>query len=167
MPQRTNRPRIGWNSNMVPEQSVPNGSASATHPCLTQYAIVPASAMVVGIGVPSKYFAFPFLSFGTLSTETLKRARRVRPQRTKKMRMRWSSGVLKPMAKAAAAGERPKEICGIVSLYFSLICLAFLQDGALNIPNQPTNPAPVPSNCSSSSFSQPHHRVHQRRIPMG
>jgi hypothetical protein len=67
---------------------------------------------VVGIGVPSKYFALPVSSCGTLATETLKRARRVRPQSTKKVRMRESAAVLKPRAKAAAAGERPKEICG-------------------------------------------------------
>lgn len=166
MPHRTNRPRTGWNSNIVPVQSVPNGSASATHPCLTQYAIVPASAMVVGIGVPSKYFAFPFLSFGTLSTETLKRARRVRPQRTKKMRMRWSSGVLKPIANAAAAGERPKEIYRMVSHDSSRVFAALLRNSGVNVPNQPTNPTPVPSNCSSSSFLQPHHPIHQRRIPV-
>ena len=109
IPQSTKIANTGWNSNN-PDPQVPNGSAAPTQPLLTQYAINPAIAMVVGIGVPSKYFAFPFLSFGTLSTETLKRARRVRPQRTKKTRMRWSIGVLKPRAKAAAAGERPKEI---------------------------------------------------------
>jgi len=64
----------------------------------------------VGMGVPSKYLLFPVASFGTLATVILKRARRVRPQRTKKVRKRWSTGVRRPMANAAAAGETPKEI---------------------------------------------------------
>ena len=63
----------------------------------------------VGMGVPSKYFDFPVASFGREETVTLKRARRVRPQRTKKERRRVSSGVRRPRAKAAAAGETPKE----------------------------------------------------------
>lgn len=64
---------------------------------------------VVGMGVPSKYFDFPVASFGRAWTVTLKRARRVKPQRTKKVRNIWSTGVRIPMAKAAAAGETPKE----------------------------------------------------------
>lgn len=64
---------------------------------------------VVGIGVPSKYFDFPVASFGNAWTVTLKRARRVRPHRTKSVRIRWSRGVRRPMAKAAAAGETPKD----------------------------------------------------------
>ena len=59
--------------------------------------------------MPSKYLLFPVASFGTLATVILKRAKRVRPHRTKKVRKRWSTGVRSPMAKAAAAGERPNE----------------------------------------------------------
>jgi len=44
-----------------------------------------------------------------MATVTLKRARRVRPQSTKKERRRWSSGVRMPREKAAAAGETPKD----------------------------------------------------------
>jgi len=65
----------------------------------------------VGIGVPSKYFDFPVASFGKLDTVTLKRARRMRPQRTKKVSRAWSTGVRRPMANAAEAGAAPKEIC--------------------------------------------------------
>jgi hypothetical protein len=64
----------------------------------------------VGIGVPSKYWLLPDASLGTLATEMLKRARRVRPQSTKKERRMWSTGVRRPRANAAAAGETPKEI---------------------------------------------------------
>lgn len=63
----------------------------------------------MGIGVPSKYCDFPVASLGTMATVTLKRARRVRPQSTKKERRRWSRGVRRPREKAAAAGETPKE----------------------------------------------------------
>lgn len=42
---------------------------------------------------------------------TLKRARRVKPQRTKKERRRVSRGVRRPRAKAQEAGATPKEIC--------------------------------------------------------
>ena len=66
----------------------------------------------VGIGVPSKYWLLPVASLGTFATVMLKRARRVRPQRTKKVRKRWSTGVRRPMAKAAAAGETPNETLG-------------------------------------------------------
>jgi hypothetical protein len=62
------------------------------------------------MGVPSKYLAFPDASLGMEVAVTLKRARRVRPQRTKKARQRWSRGVRMPIAKARAAGETPKEI---------------------------------------------------------
>ena len=67
----------------------------------------------VGIGVPSKYLLFPVLSFGNEDTVTLKRARRVKPQRTKKERRRVSKGVRRPSAKAQEAGATPKEICKI------------------------------------------------------
>jgi hypothetical protein len=66
--------------------------------------------MVVGIGVPSKYLDFPELSLGKDWTVTLKRARRVKPQRTKKARRRWSIGVRRPMEKAVTAGATPKDI---------------------------------------------------------
>ncbi|KAI4290211.1 MAG: hypothetical protein L6R35_000500, partial [Caloplaca aegaea] len=65
---------------------------------------------LLGIGVPSKYLDLPVLSLGREETVTLKRARRVRPQRTKKARRRLSSGVRRPRAKAAEAGATPKEI---------------------------------------------------------
>jgi hypothetical protein len=63
----------------------------------------------MGIGVPSKYCDLPVASLGTMATVTLKRARRVRPQRTKKVRRRWSTGVRRPRLKAAAAGPTPKD----------------------------------------------------------
>jgi hypothetical protein len=66
---------------------------------------------VVGIGVPSKYFDFPVASLGRAWTVTLNRASRVRPHKTKKVRMRWSTGVRRPMANAATAGDTPKETC--------------------------------------------------------
>ncbi|KAL9010767.1 MAG: hypothetical protein Q9173_004334 [Seirophora scorigena] len=66
---------------------------------------------LLGMGVPSKYLDLPVLSLGREETVTLKRARRVRPQRTKKARRRVSSGVRRPSAKAAEAGATPKEIC--------------------------------------------------------
>ena len=62
-----------------------------------------------GIGVPSKYFDLPVLSFGSMATVTLNLAKRVRPQRTKNVRKRESIVVRKPTANAAAAGEMPKE----------------------------------------------------------
>ncbi len=59
--------------------------------------------------MPSKYFDFPVASLGRAWTVTLKRARRVKPQSTKKVRIKWSTGVRKPIAKAAAAGETPND----------------------------------------------------------
>lgn len=64
----------------------------------------------VGIGVPSKYFDFPLLSLGRTAAVTLNRASLVKPQRTKKLRNRWSAEVRIPRAKAATAGATPKEI---------------------------------------------------------
>lgn len=72
--------------------------------------MIAAMPNVVGIGVPSKYFDFPLLSFGRTATVTLKRARRVRPQRTNIVRRMWSTGVRRPRANAAAAGATPKDI---------------------------------------------------------
>ena len=66
---------------------------------------------LVGMGVPSKYFDLPVASLGRVETVTLNRARRVRPQRTKKERRRVSRGVRRPRAKAAEAGATPKDIC--------------------------------------------------------
>jgi hypothetical protein len=108
-PLRTKSPTTGWNSQKVPAPTVPSGKSCRIHPLFTQYAISAAILKLVGIGVPSKYLLFPLASLGTLATVMLKRARRVRPQRTKKVRKTWSAGVRRPIAKAAAAGERPKE----------------------------------------------------------
>ncbi len=63
-----------------------------------------------GMGKPSKYLDLPVASLGREETVTLKRARRVRPQRTKKERRRVSRGVRRPRAKAQEAGATPKEI---------------------------------------------------------
>jgi len=109
MPLRTKRPTTGWNSKIVPCAQIPNGKLSSVQPLLTQYAINAAIDSDVGMGVPSKYLLLPVASLGTLATVILKRARRVRPQRTKKVRKRWSTGVRSPIAKAAAAGETPKD----------------------------------------------------------
>ena len=68
-------------------------------------------ARLVGIGVPSKYLLFPVASLGNAETVTLKRAKRVRPQRTKKESRRVSMALRRPRAKAHAAGETPKDIC--------------------------------------------------------
>jgi len=87
-PQRTKSPTTGWNSKMVPVPTVPNGMLSKIQPLDTQYAINAAMEREVGIGVPSKYLLFPVASLGTFATVILKRARRVRPQRTKKVRKR-------------------------------------------------------------------------------
>jgi len=114
-PLSTKRPTTGWNSNTVPAAQVPSGKLSSTQPLLTQYDINAAIESDVGIGVPSKYLLLPVASFGTLATVMLKRANLVRPQRTKKARKRWSTGVRSPMAKAAAAGDMPKDIYGAVS----------------------------------------------------
>lgn len=65
---------------------------------------------VVGIGVPSKYLDLPVASLGSDCTVTLKRAKRERPQRTKKLRRIVSRKVRKPRAKAHEAGAMPKEI---------------------------------------------------------
>lgn len=111
IPLSTNKPTTGWNSKDVPVATVPRGTLSKIQPLETQYDINAAMEREVGIGVPSKYLLFPVASFGTLATVMLKRARRVRPQRTKKVRKRWSTGVRRPIAKAAAAGDTPKDTC--------------------------------------------------------
>jgi len=109
-PCRTKSNTIGWNSKGVPCATTPKGRSSRIQPCETQYAISEAIDSVVGIGVPSKYFDLPVLSLGSTATVTLKRAKRVSPQSTKKVRNKWSAGVRAPSANAAAAGARPKEI---------------------------------------------------------
>jgi len=110
-PWITNAITIGCISRIVPAPQTPNGTLACVQPLLTHHAMVPASPSDVGIGVPSKYFDFPVPSLGNMATVTLKRARRVRPQRTKKARRMWSSGVRIPRAKAAQAGDTPKETC--------------------------------------------------------
>lgn len=110
-PLRINRPTAGWNSYDVPCPMTPHGILSCVQPFETQYAMTPAIDSVVGMGVPSKYCDFPVLSFGSVATVTLNRARRVRPQRTKNERKTWSSGVRIPIANAVAAGATPNEIC--------------------------------------------------------
>jgi hypothetical protein len=68
------------------------------------------NARVVGMGKPSKYFALPVGSLGREAAVTLKRARRERPQRRKKERMRVSRGVRRPRVYARTEGATPKEI---------------------------------------------------------
>ena len=109
-PQSTNTPEIGWTSHNSPAPQVPRGRLSSTQPCETKYAKAPTMLNVVGIGVPSKYFDLPVASLGRCETVTLKRASRVRPQRTKKVSRNVSRGERIPIAKAEAAGARPKEI---------------------------------------------------------
>ena len=71
-----------------------------------------AMPSVVGMGVPSKYLDLPVASLGRELTVTLKRARRVSPQRTKKVRSSVSRGVRRPREKAQTEGAMPKDICG-------------------------------------------------------
>jgi hypothetical protein len=71
--------------------------------------MIAASVIVVGIGVPSKYFDFPDSSLGNVATVTLNRASRVRPQRTKNVRRKWSNGDRIPIANATTAGASPNE----------------------------------------------------------
>ena len=105
-----NMATMGCTSKMESANQTPPGMASWIHPCDTQYAISASRPSVVGIGVPSKYAALPVASLGMSLAVTLKRASLVSPQRTKKARQRWSSGVRKPIANATIAGETPNEI---------------------------------------------------------
>ena len=73
-------------------------------------AIMASRARVVGIGNPSKNFAFPDASLGRDEAVTLKRARRERPERRKKARIRESRRVLMPRLYAIAHGATPNEI---------------------------------------------------------
>lgn len=111
-PQPTKTPTIGWTSPQPPSAQTPPIIPSlppSTLPAHTHHAIAATIPKLVGIGVPSKYLDFPVASLGTLATVTLKRAKRVRPQRTKKERSRVSIGLRRPRAKAHTAGETPKE----------------------------------------------------------
>jgi len=98
----------GWNSNGVPGAAIPHGRPSKIQPWESQYAIAAAIVIVVGIGVPSKYFDFPDSSLGKDTTVTLNRANRVRPQRTKNVRRKWSKRERIPIANAIAAGAQMK-----------------------------------------------------------
>lgn len=82
----------------------------------------------VGVGRPSKYFALPEASWGTLPAVTLKRARRRRPHRAKEVRKNWSSGVRRPIARAAAAGETQKEIWRVECVRSGCASLAVEED---------------------------------------
>ena len=108
-PQPTNTPTIGCTSISVPSASTPPGAFSSTRPFNKQNDIIPTIVKLVGAGKPSKYFDLPVASFGKEETVTLKRARRVRAQRTKKDRNSVSSVLRRPSAKAEAAGATPKE----------------------------------------------------------
>ena len=89
----------------------------STIPLQTHQAMPDTMPKEVGIGVPSKYLLLPVLSLGREETVTLKRARRVSPQRTKKERNKVSSGVRRPRAKAHTAGATPNEIwAGVISI---------------------------------------------------
>jgi hypothetical protein len=64
---------------------------------------------VVGIGSPSKYFAFPEASLGSDEAVTLNRARRESPERRKKARISVSIVVRKPSVYAITHGATPNE----------------------------------------------------------
>jgi hypothetical protein len=85
-------------------------SPATVNPIPTHVAIAATMLKLEGMGKPSKYLDLPVASLGREETVTLKRARRVRPQRTKKERRRVSRGVRRPRAKAQEAGATPKEI---------------------------------------------------------
>ena len=112
-PHPTKMPTIGWTS-IIPCPQVPPSTPCSppfTLPWLTHQAIPATIARLVGIGVPSKYLLFPVASLGNAETVTLKRAKRVRPHRTKNESRRESIALRRPRAKAHAAGETPNEIC--------------------------------------------------------
>jgi len=108
-PLKRNMMAAGWNSNGVPEAVIPQGRSSKIQPWESQYAMTAAIVIVVGIGVPSKYFDFPDSSLGNVATVTLKRAKRGIPQRTKNVRRKWSNGDRIPIANAIAVGASPNE----------------------------------------------------------
>ena len=112
-PCATNIPAIGWTSKSKPRFQMPPITPllpPSIIPFQTHQAMHETIPSDVGIGVPSKYLLFPVLSFGKEETVTLKRARRVKPQRTKNDKSRVSMGVRSPSANAHAAGATPKEI---------------------------------------------------------
>ena len=112
-PHTTNTPTIGCTPPNSPSPINPPTTPSrppSTMPCDVAIAMPNTMPKEVGIGNPSKYLLLPVESFGTAATVTLKRARRVRPLRTKKERKSVSMGVRRPRAKAAVAGATPKEI---------------------------------------------------------
>lgn len=112
-PQSTNTNTMGCrppnSSSAINPPNTPSRPPS-TIPCAVAIAMPNTMPSEVGMGNPSKYLLLPVASLGTAATVTLKRARRVRPQRTKKERKTVSRGVRRPRAKAAVAGATPKEI---------------------------------------------------------
>lgn len=111
-PQATNNSAMGCTSNKPPSaQTLPITpfSPPPTLPVHTHHAMAATMHRLDGMGVPSKYLDLPVASFGSAATVTLKRASRVRPQRTKNERRRVSRGVRRPSAKAQTAGDTPKE----------------------------------------------------------
>ena len=112
-PCATKIPTIGCTSVYKPRFHIPPITPSlppSIFPCLTHHAIHATIPNDVGIGVPSKYLLLPELSFGREETVTLKRARRVNPQSTKKDKRNVSRGVRRPREKAHAAGATPNDI---------------------------------------------------------
>jgi hypothetical protein len=82
-PLRANKRTMGWNSKSESVKVVPNGILSWMRPMYVQVAVIAEIVkQAKGTGVPSKYLDLPVLSFGSMATVTLKRANRVRPQRT-------------------------------------------------------------------------------------
>ena len=64
--------------------------------------------MLVGIGVPSKYFTFPVRASDSDAAVTLKRASREMPQATNMHSTTASQPPVMPSAKASAAGATPR-----------------------------------------------------------
>jgi hypothetical protein len=166
-PWMMNITTTGWNSSTLPLNKVPYGTSSKIQPFETQNAMIMSRPIVVGIGVPSKYFDLPLASLGKADTVTLKRARRTRPQRTKKERKRWSRGVRTPMAKAQTAGATPKDICRECQFLGDLAeANTIPQEGCQNnVPGQPENLVPDPSCSTSVSTVQPCHPGSRRTCP--
>lgn len=129
-PWSANNPTTGCTSNLVSLAQIPNGKSVSIHPISTQYAIMPIVARENAIGTPSKYLLFPDSSLGIKETVTLNRARRVRPQRTKKDRKRWSTGVCTPIATAMTAGAMPKDNCNFGEPYTSEIHIKLEGNGS-------------------------------------
>ena len=112
-PCATKTPTIGCICNPMPRFQLPPTTPwlpPSTFPFQTHHAIQKTIPKEVGMGVPSKYLLLPVLSFGKEDTVTLKRARRLKPQRTKNERRKVSTTVRRPRAKAHTAGATPKDI---------------------------------------------------------